>query len=375
LKSYLQGLKMNKLSVKSNIASELKRRILDGEYAPGSMMPNQSQLTKEFKTSFSTITKALKEVKEHGLIELSPKRGTRVLPLAERPAKGLVGIIIWRAEKPIKPEPLLMIAGICQQLTENNQHYELIYMLHSDNQNRNLLDELERYVGFIFVEMLASSSSLLQELERHRFPYAVANLEEECDFTSTWVDHRKTTSMAVKFMLAFGHRRIAILTRDLTSLFYKRAFAGYKNGLEHAGIELDENLIIIADGYESTIAYNAMKKYLTQYPTPPTAIIACRDYLAAGAWQALDEVGFTIGTDVSIIGFDNLSWPEGKNLTTFEEPASELGRIAAEILIKRITYGFTSIEKRELKAPLILRSSVGPCPQVDAEAISLKLYQ
>jgi LacI family transcriptional regulator len=198
---------MNKLSVKSNIASELKRRILDGEYAPGSMMPNQSQLTKEFKTSFSTITQALKEVKEH------------------------------------------------------------------------------------------------------------------------------------------------------------------------AGIELDENLIIIADGYESTIAYSAMKKYLTQYPTPPTAIIACRDYLAAGAWQALDEVGFTIGTDVSIIGFDNLSWPEGKNLTTFEEPASELGRIAAEILIKRITYGFTTIEKRELKAPLILRSSVGPCPQVDAEAISLKLYQ
>ncbi len=365
---------MNKLSVKSNIASELKRRILDGEYAPGSMMPNQSQLTKEFRTSFSTITQALKEVKEHGLIELSPKRGTRILPLAERPAKGLVGIIIWWPAAPTQHEPKLIIEGVCCELTKYNQHYEFIYMLHADNKNRNLLNELDRYSGFIFLETL-QATELLQELERQRFPYVVANLEEECDFTSTWVDHQKTTRMAVKVLQAFGHQQIAILTNDIKLSFYKKAFSGYKSCLADAGIECNKELIITVDGYNIEAAYKIMREYMETHRTLPTAIIACRDYLAGGAWQALEESGFKIGTDISIIGFDNLSWSEGKNLTTFEEPARELGRIAAEMLIKRITYGSSTIEKRELKAPLILRSSVGPCLQIDAEVIPLKLYQ
>jgi GntR family transcriptional regulator, arabinose operon transcriptional repressor len=367
---------MNKLSVESNIASELKRRILDGEYKLGSVMPTQSQLTKEFKTSFTTITKALNQVKEHGLIELSPKRGTRVLPLNKRPTKGLVGIIIltWYASEPTQCEPKLMIDGICKKLTENNQHYELVYMLQPENKNRNLLKELNRYVGFIFIEMF-KSSSLVAELEQRRFPYVVANLEVNSEFTSTWVDHKKTTATAVSVLAAFGHKHIALLTKELDSYFYRSALKGYKQGLKNAKIKFDEKLVIITkEKGHAEVAYTATKHYLDNHSTP-TAIIACRDYLAAGVWQAITERGLNIGTDVSIIGFDNLSWPEGKNLTTFNEPAMELGTVAAEMILDRITYGFKPIEKRELEAPLILSSSVGPCQESNANSIPLKLYK
>ena len=370
---------MNKLSVGSNIASELKRRILDGEYVENSAMPSQRQLTKEFKTSLRTISKALTQVKEHGLIKLEPGRSARVLPLDERPNKGTVGIIIWRANDSIlhdltECETKLILDGVCKKLTASNQHYELIYMLHPANKKRNLLDELERYSGFIFIEM-SNTIAMLEELELRRFPYVIANLEEESKFTSTWVDHRETTMTAIKLMLAFGHRQIALLTSELNSYFYKNAFEGYKTGLKKAGIEFDENLVIIVkERGRAEVAYTTTKHYLDNHLTP-TAIIACRDYLAAGAWQAITEKGLNIGTDVSIIGFDNLSWVNGEHLTTFEEPASELGKVAAIMLIDRITYGFKPIEKRELEAPLILRSSAGPCQKTNTIRNSLKLYK
>jgi len=364
---------MNKLSVESNIASELKRRILDGEYYENSSMPAQRQLSKEFQTSLSTISKALIQVKEHGLIELIPRCGARVLPVAERPTTGLVGIIIWRAEAPTQYEPKLIIDGVCRELSEHNQHYEFIYMLEPKNQKRNLLNELDRYAGFIFIEML-NATSMLAELEKRRFPYVVANLEEECEFTSTWVNHSKTTTTAFELMLAFKHQKVALLTGKLNSYFYKSAFKGYKNGLKHAGLDFDEQLIITVAEDNTETAYMTMKKYLNEQ-SMPTAIIACRDYLAAGAWQAIKEQGLNIGTGVSIIGFDNLSWQDNNELTTFNEPAMELGKVAAEMLIERITYGFKPVEKRELEAPLILRSSVGPCQVLSSYSLPLKLYK
>jgi LacI family transcriptional regulator len=222
---------------------------------------------------------------------------------------------------------------------------------------------------------MLNAPSLLTELERRQFPYVVANLEEECDFTSTWVDHKKTTATAVSVLTAFRHKKIVLLTRELDSFFYKNALKGYKQGLENAGISFNPDFIIslkTLNGSESS--YMLIREYL-KWNSKPTAIIACRDELAAGAWQAIVDAKLIIGQDISIIGFDDLSWPAGKNLTTFAEPARELGNVAAEMLIERITYGFKSVEKRELEAPLILRSSVGPCHELSRDSLPLKLYK
>ncbi len=65
---------------------------------------------------------------------------------------------------------------------------------------------------------------------------------------------------------------------------------------------------------------------------------------------------------MSIIGFDDLTWPtDDPRLTTFREPIFELAGEAARMLVDRIVSGWSEPQRRVFDAPLVLRRSAGPC--------------
>ena len=69
---------------KSNLhvkfARNIGERILLGEFAPGSLLPNEAQWGKSFGASRTVVREALKTLMAKGLIESRPKIGSRVLP-------------------------------------------------------------------------------------------------------------------------------------------------------------------------------------------------------------------------------------------------------------------------------------------------------
>ena len=69
---------------KSNLhvkfARNIGERILLGEFAPGSLLPNEAQWGKAFGASRTVVREALKTLMAKGLIESRPKIGSRVLP-------------------------------------------------------------------------------------------------------------------------------------------------------------------------------------------------------------------------------------------------------------------------------------------------------
>ncbi|HRU07010.1 MAG TPA: substrate-binding domain-containing protein, partial [Candidatus Brocadiia bacterium] len=170
-----------------------------------------------------------------------------------------------------------------------------------------------------------------------------------------------------------GHRRIALLIRPADQYFYGMALKGYQNGLADAGIPFDASRVVVCQDPDAVSAYVRVRDYLRDNPAP-TALVAARDYLANGACQALVEKGLEIGRDVSVIGFDDTSWPlKQPFLTTFAEPNIELGRVAAEMLLERIIHGWQPVEKREVQATLILRKSAGPCLRDGGDPFPLAL--
>jgi DNA-binding LacI/PurR family transcriptional regulator len=352
---------MRKLLVKDQIAEEVRRRIADGRYAPGDSMPTERELAREFRTSRTTISQALLRLQTMGLIEQAPGRGTRVLALTERPARGAVGVF-YTGQPPFALETGLLIEALQQSLAARSQHSELVGG--DDRVDLTADDIVERFSGALFVEGLGYEGLMLELEERH-FPYVVANLEKDLNLTCTFVDHRRTTRTAVRMLAALGHRRIALLTRAEEFFFYRKAGEGYRAGLEDASIPVDESLVLYAEQTgmptDSVGAYVAVREYLESNP-PPTGLVACRDYLACGACRALEEAGLVVGRDVSVIGFDDLSWPsENPTLTTFSEPTHALGTVAVEMLVERLISGWQPVEKREVESPLVLRKSVGPC--------------
>jgi len=71
------------------LADILRKRIADGEIPPGRRMPSQLELEQEFGLARNTIKKALKLLKDEGLVVTAPGRGMFVIEPgdAEGPAE------------------------------------------------------------------------------------------------------------------------------------------------------------------------------------------------------------------------------------------------------------------------------------------------
>ena len=81
-------------------------------------------------------------------------------------------------------------------------------------------------------------------------------------------------------------------------------------------------------------AYEDMRTFLSKNPPLPTAFFADNDIIALGAMKAMSERGIRIPEDISIVGFDDLTFSSISNppLTTLRVPKQEMGRMAVRRL-------------------------------------------
>ena len=75
-----------------DIRSTLLRRITDGHWPQGSIIPNEADLAEEFACTRATISRALRGLSERGLIERKKKAGTRVVQRGGRDATVTIDI-------------------------------------------------------------------------------------------------------------------------------------------------------------------------------------------------------------------------------------------------------------------------------------------
>jgi GntR family transcriptional regulator len=62
----------------AQVVAEIQRRISEGEYAPGALLPSEHQLVADFGVSRPTIVKALSSLRQDGWIETQQGRGSFV---------------------------------------------------------------------------------------------------------------------------------------------------------------------------------------------------------------------------------------------------------------------------------------------------------
>lgn len=62
-----------------------------------------------------------------------------------------------------------------------------------------------------------------------------------------------------------------------------------------------------------------------------TAIFCMNDFMAGGAYDRLDELGYTVGKNIAVAGFDNreMASYEKPELTTMGLPLHDIGYCAA----------------------------------------------
>jgi LacI family transcriptional regulator/LacI family repressor for deo operon, udp, cdd, tsx, nupC, and nupG len=171
------------------------------------------------------------------------------------------------------------------------------------------------------------------------------------------VDNRQGAFEAVDHLLKLGHRRIAMIAGRQNVSTGRERRLGYEDALKAHGVALDEGLIRTGD-YKQASGHALAKDLLALSPRP-TALFVVNNLMTVGAIEAIHKEGLRIPQDVAIIGFDDLPWAEALDppLTVVRQPAYDVGRAAAELLLKRLSDPAAPAAWLRLRPKLILRSS------------------
>lgn len=170
-------------------------------------------------------------------------------------------------------------------------------------------------------------------------------------------DGEAGAALAVDHLAGLGHRRIAHFDggNAATSAARRR---GYRNAMRRNGLPE----LVIASEHTDVAGAKAVRDMLDRCGQLPTAIVAGNDFNAVGAISALEDAGFRVPQDISVVGYDNTSLAALRHvsLTTVDQPRVELGRLAAEALVQRVR-GERGAPVRHLLHPtLVVRSTTAP---------------
>ena len=168
-----------------------------------------------------------------------------------------------------------------------------------------------------------------------------------------------------EYLIENGHKNFGFIG-DSASLVKKdtiineRRFEAFLDTLKKHSIAIDEKHIINIEPFTPT-AYNAMKEYLTTVNKEelPSALCCMNDVTAIGAMKALNEAGYRIPEDISIVGFDDIEMVSYINpsLSTVQVPKQELGRMAVKLLVDKIENEREYPVRMDIPFELLIRES------------------
>lgn len=159
-----------------------------------------------------------------------------------------------------------------------------------------------------------------------------------CDFVS--MENLAGMTAIMEKILQKGAKTVGFVgDREHCSSFYERWY-GYTAALMHAGIPLNHEICILAPDSASYGDTNWLVDQLDQMPYIPDAFVCGNDFLALHLTTALKRKGMSIPGDVMVTGFDDIpqSAMMDPALTTVHIPGADIGRAAADVLLRRISH-------------------------------------
>jgi LacI family transcriptional regulator len=173
-------------------------------------------------------------------------------------------------------------------------------------------------------------------------------------------DHADGVRLALAHLFALGHRRIAHVAGASNTVAGSERIAAFRREADGLGLAVPDEYVRDGDfssasGYRETCALLAVDDR-------PTAIVAASDLMALAALQAIRDVGLEPGTDVAIVGFDDLEAAALAHppLTTIRQDRQELGTVAAERALELSEDPAAAPAPTVLPVELVVRGSSAP---------------
>jgi len=192
-------------------------------------------------------------------------------------------------------------------------------------------------------------------------PAVLVNSRRSTHQGSVILDDASGARIAVKHLVALGHRRIALINGLDTTDTAQRRGAGFRSAMAAAGLEVPVDYVT-GLGYEPRQGREAMR-VLAALSEPPTAVVVANANAALGALLEARILGLHVPHDLSMVAIHDAwtaenTWPP---LTTVRMPLYELGRQSMTAMVERITGGAISDRVVDDPAPVLVeRESTAP---------------
>lgn len=353
----------------------IKSKVLDGTFTPNQKISSESELMKQFNVSRHTVRLALGDLVNEGLLYKEQGSGTFVSDRLSKPQpitqfnKKNIAIVVTYISDYIFPS---IIRGAESALSQEGYQVSL-FSTNNDHENeRRILENIiEQDFDGVIVEPTQSAISnpninYYLNLESLNIPYVMINAYyDELEPISVTINDEKGGFLQAEHLIKYGHQNILgfFKTDDIQG---SKRMKGFLKAHREYGVSINpKNIITYTTGQKYTKPVEILGNILSKAQEKPTGIVCYNDELALKLLDVIRHNNLSVPDDLSIVGFDNsfISEISEVKLTTVNHPKSELGKMAADVILKMVKSGKSTKRKEGIidsfvfEPDLIVRSS------------------
>jgi len=269
-----------------------------------------------------------------------------------------IGIVVPDISNPFFP---LVVRGV-EDVTQ--KHGYSVLLCNSDDRH----DKEELYLELLLSKRVdgillckapgAINSRLRQALSDARIPIVL--LDRTCPSLSkdaVATDDQRGAFEAVSHLARLGYRKIALVGGPLNVSSGRARWRGYRRALKENGLRYDSDLVFEGN-YRIDSGYRAG---LALLPRRPEAVFVANYLMTVGFMKAAQELGMRCPEDFGLVSVDDFPWLGcfQPRLSTVDLPKYEMGAVAAELLLDRLSGKRVPMGLRRLAPQLLVRESCG----------------
>ena len=254
-----------------------------------------------------------------------------------------------------------------QTLTESMANgYNLALFSREDGISQKIVNAYlgKQVDGVILDTNAADDQDLINQINSLNVPYVVIHPNQKNGLLhASYVQINNITAarQAIDYLIEIGHRSIGFVCYKSGLNQEDERLSGYRLALTEAGIPYRNEWVYLGSGLPYKVGFTGAMHLVSNH-TELTAIAAGTDEIAMGTLGAIRQMGLRIPDDISVIGFDDISYASMiiPPLTTIHQPIDEIARIAVEQLIHVIDDPCTEPIDIMLPTRLVVRDTCKP---------------
>jgi LacI family transcriptional regulator len=345
------------------IKSSLRQQIDRGVLKPDAIIPDERSLAVQLGISRMTVRRAIMELTKEGLLHRIRGKGTFV--------RGAF------APQPRRTRSAIALISSFDRLDRSGSrspfYNSILHGIYDASEKaglwlayRKVSQPIDAFVSSLrndttlkgIIALGIADTAQIQALNASRLPVVLLDSVQPGDypvFDEVNQVGEQATATGVHSLLRLGHTDIGLMIPASPSYFFQQRQAGFETALRNYGVPFRSERVYNVQ--TCPLSAYAMMRRILQAGDVPTAMVCTTDETAVGVMSAVNDFGWKVPRDLSVIGFGDLGYFTSPFLSTINVPCEQMGLEAVRVLEDRLRNPTAPIQRVLLPTNFLQRAS------------------